>query len=46
MEPLLELRGVGKTFPVRGRAVTAVEGLDLPVGRGEFVTIVGPSGST
>ena len=36
----LELSGVRKTF---GRTV-AVDGLDLVVGRGEFVALLGPSG--
>ncbi|HET9656553.1 MAG TPA: ABC transporter ATP-binding protein [Kineosporiaceae bacterium] len=48
----IEFRGVGKTFPVRGRAgrngsreaLTAVAGVDLTIGSGEFLTLVGPSG--
>ena len=39
-QPELELRGVRKTF---GRAV-AVDGIDLSVGRSEFVALLGPSG--
>lgn len=35
------LRGVGKTFP---NGVVAVEGLDLDILDGEFVTLLGPSG--
>jgi NitT/TauT family transport system ATP-binding protein len=35
------LRGVGKTFP---NGVIAVEGLDLDILDGEFVTLLGPSG--
>ena len=37
---LLELRGIAKTY---GRTV-ALQGLDLSVPAGEFVTLVGPSG--
>ncbi len=37
---LLEMRGISKTF---GRTV-ALEGLELSVPAGEFVTVVGPSG--
>jgi NitT/TauT family transport system ATP-binding protein len=44
-ERVLELHGVGKDFKVRGRAVTALDGLDLRVTRGEFVCVVGASGS-
>ncbi len=39
----LEARGVAKSFD-GSRTVTAVEGIDLDVGDGEFVCIVGPSG--
>jgi len=44
-ERVLDLRGVGKDFQVRGRAVTALDGVDLKVSRGEFVCVVGASGS-
>ncbi|HWA49141.1 MAG TPA: ABC transporter ATP-binding protein, partial [Dongiaceae bacterium] len=39
--PVLELRKITKTFGT----FTAVHGIDLSVGEGEFFTIVGPSGS-
>ncbi|QDV75766.1 ABC transporter ATP-binding protein [Botrimarina mediterranea] len=39
-EPLVQLRGVGKSFG----GTTALAGLDLTVGQGEFVSLVGPSG--
>jgi NitT/TauT family transport system ATP-binding protein len=43
------LDGVRKEFPVTGRdgersAVTALDGIDLTVGAGEFLVVVGPSG--
>jgi NitT/TauT family transport system ATP-binding protein len=44
-EWMLELRGVGKDFAVRGRSFTALHGVDLRVSRGEFVCVVGASGS-
>jgi NitT/TauT family transport system ATP-binding protein len=42
----IRLEGVGKTFPSRGGAApfTALAGVDLDVGPGEFVALVGPSG--
>ncbi len=42
--PLIRFRGVGKTFQVDGKPVEAVRGIDLEVQRGEFITLVGPSG--
>jgi len=40
-DPLLALRGVGKTFP---NGVRALAGLDLEVRPGEFLALLGPSG--
>ncbi len=41
---MVELRGVTKRFDGK-RQVTALDGLDLSVAKGEMVSIVGPSGS-
>lgn len=41
---LLTIEGVGKEFIARGKKIVALEGLDLDVSEGEFLTIVGPSG--
>ncbi|GAA3140568.1 ABC transporter ATP-binding protein [Planomonospora alba] len=41
----IRFEGVGKTFAVRGgRTFTALDGVDLDVREGEFLTLVGPSG--
>ncbi|MFC4061387.1 ABC transporter ATP-binding protein [Planomonospora corallina] len=42
----IDVRGVGKVFRIRGtdRPFTAVDGVDLEVRDGEFLTLVGPSG--
>ena len=40
----LELRGVGKRFPVPGGETVAVEAVDLIAEPGEFVAVIGPSG--
>jgi NitT/TauT family transport system ATP-binding protein len=39
--PIVSLRGVGKTF---ANSVTALDGFDLDVRPGEFLTLLGPSG--
>jgi putative ABC transport system ATP-binding protein len=44
ISPVIELRGVSKQFEGK-RKVTALEHVDLAVGRGEMASIVGPSGS-
>jgi NitT/TauT family transport system ATP-binding protein len=44
-QPVVRIRGVGKTFPVRGSAPTvALQGIDLDIARGGFISLIGPSG--
>lgn len=40
-ETLLVLRGVGKTF---ANGVVALDGVDLAIGQGDFLSLLGPSG--
>jgi putative ABC transport system ATP-binding protein len=42
---VIRLRGVKKSFRDAGREVPILRGVDLEVGAGEMVAIVGPSGS-
>ena len=41
---LLELGGVGKHFQANGRNAEVISQVDLRVSRGEFVSLIGPSG--
>ncbi|MGQ0847599.1 MAG: ABC transporter ATP-binding protein [Actinomycetota bacterium] len=41
---MVHLRGVGKTFPDKRGDTTALTGIDLEIGPGEFVSLLGPSG--
>ena len=43
--PMLEARGVRKTYRTGAESVDALKGVDLVVPRGEFVAVMGPSGS-
>ncbi len=42
---LIELDHVSRRYEVGGGIVTALEGVDLTVGAGEFAVVLGPSGS-
>src|ERR1700704_1864420 len=42
--PLVDARGIVKSFPVGGRRLTVLQDLDLQVEAGEMVAIVGASG--
>jgi NitT/TauT family transport system ATP-binding protein len=42
--PVVEIRGVGKTFSTTTGGVPALEGIDLTIRAGEFVSLIGPSG--
>jgi macrolide transport system ATP-binding/permease protein len=45
LKPLIELRGVTKTYQSGELAVQVLHGIDLNIFEGEFVAIVGASGS-
>jgi len=43
--PLIELKNVSKVYGAGSAATHALRGIDLAIGRGEFVAVMGPSGS-
>ena len=45
MRPLVQARGLRKSFPLRGRQLFALSGVDLEVHEGECLAVVGESGS-
>jgi putative ABC transport system ATP-binding protein len=45
METLVRVRGVHKTFTRGSEKIDVLQGLDLDVGKGEFLALMGPSGS-
>jgi len=44
-EPLLQAKGVVKTYTTGANAVTALRGVDLDVHAGDLITVMGPSGN-
>ncbi len=43
--PVIELADVSKTFSARGRSVTALDHVQLAVGRGKITGLIGPDGA-
>ncbi len=43
--PLVEIRGVSKSYRRGGQRVAVLEGIDLDIPAGEFLALMGPSGS-
>src|SRR6478609_5842137 len=44
-DPIIQVRGLQKVYQTGDVPVRALRGIDLDVGRGEFLAVVGPSGS-
>jgi NitT/TauT family transport system ATP-binding protein len=42
--PILDLKGVGKTYTLQGQRIEALRGADLTVRKGEFICLIGASG--
>ena len=43
--PIVEARGLGKTFGKGGKAIKAVDGVDIAVRKGEVFAFLGPNGA-
>ncbi len=43
--PLIDIRGVERTYVMGGGEVRALAGIDLEIGRGEYLAVMGSSGS-
>src|SRR4051794_29384220 len=43
-EPAIRSRGIGVRFFTERRNVTAIQGLDIDIAKGELLTLLGPSG--
>ena len=43
--PLIELKGITKSFGTGAAAFQALKGVDMTIQRGDFVAVMGPSGS-
>jgi putative ABC transport system ATP-binding protein len=44
-DPIIQVRGLQKVYQTGDVPVRALRGIDLDVGRGEFLAVIGPSGS-
>jgi len=42
--PIIELRGIGKTYHTPQGSVEALNGINLDINDGEFLSVIGPSG--
>ena len=42
---MLALRGIEKSYPLAGGSLSVLKGIDLNIGQGEMVAIMGSSGS-
>lgn len=44
-QPIIEIKGITRNFPLGGEIVKVLKGVDLTINKGEYVALMGPSGS-
>lgn len=44
-EPIIEIKGITRDFPLGSEIVKVLKGVDLHINKGEYVALMGPSGS-
>jgi putative ABC transport system ATP-binding protein len=45
MQPIIEIKGITRDFPLGSEIVYVLKGIDLTIQKGEYVALMGPSGS-
>ena len=44
-QPIIEIKGITRDFPLGNEIVYVLKGIDLTIQKGEYVALMGPSGS-
>ena len=44
-QPIIEIKGITRNFPLGNETVYVLKGIDLVINKGEYVALMGPSGS-
>jgi putative ABC transport system ATP-binding protein len=44
-KPIIEIKGITRDFPLGNEIVKVLKGVNLTINKGEYVALMGPSGS-